>query len=109
MDLFDWLSVLSHLKQCGFKGVEIADKLGWSPQKVSDYNNVLERLSATVLEIAKEHQNGEGGEKIRHGGFHRTLVPRQRLICPMRKVSTALYGRLHIADGCKLEERQSAT
>jgi len=28
----------------------------------------------------------EGGEKIRHGGFHRTLVPRQWLICPMRKV-----------------------
>ena len=69
MDLFDWLSVLSHLKQCGFKGVEIADKLGWSPQKVSDYNNVLERLSATVLEIAKEHQNGRAEKKSAMADF----------------------------------------
>ena len=69
MDLFDWLSVLSHLKQCGFKGVEIADKLGWSPQKVSDYNNVLEKLSATVLEIAKEHQNGRAEKKSAMADF----------------------------------------
>lgn len=69
MDLFDWLGVIGRLRTEGMTQVEIAGKLGWSPQKVSDYNNVLERLSATVLEIAKEHQNGRAEKKSAMADF----------------------------------------
>lgn len=63
MDLFDWLSVLGNLKRQGLKGVEVADKLGWSPQKVSDYRNVLEKISAHVLEMARCCQIGRADKK----------------------------------------------
>ena len=63
MDLFDWLSVLGNLKRQGLKGVEVADKLGWSPQKVSDYSNVLEKISAQVLEMARCWQIGRADKK----------------------------------------------
>ena len=69
MDLFDWLSVLGNLKRQGLKGVEVADKLGWSPQKVSDYSNVLEKISAQVLEMARCCQIGRADKKSAMADF----------------------------------------
>ena len=73
MDLFDWLSVLGNLKRQGLKGVEVADKLGWSPQKVSDYSNVLEKISAQVLEMARCCQIGRADKKSALADFTRVM------------------------------------
>ncbi|MFL2129580.1 hypothetical protein, partial [Ruoffia sp. FAM 26255] len=42
---------------------DIADRLNWSAQNVSNYNNVFTRISTQVLEKAKHHQKGRVDNK----------------------------------------------
>ena len=51
------------VKKQGLTQAEIGEKVGWSVQKVSDYNNALEKTSAEVLVLAKTWQNGRAEKK----------------------------------------------
>ncbi|MFL2129563.1 hypothetical protein, partial [Ruoffia sp. FAM 26255] len=63
MDLFDWVELISKMRDEGYKGKDIADRLNWSAQNVSNYNNVFTRISTQVLEKAKHHQKGRVDNK----------------------------------------------
>jgi len=59
MDLFDWLDVVNNLKKNGVtKQKDIAQKLGWSKDTVSDYCILIEDVSAHILKLAKQYQKG---------------------------------------------------
>jgi DNA modification methylase len=68
MDLFDWLDVITALKSAGVKSKDIALKIGWSAQKVSDYSN-LTKISASVMELAKQYQSGRADGKYASADF----------------------------------------
>jgi site-specific DNA-methyltransferase (adenine-specific) len=99
MDLFDWLSVLGNLKRQGLKGVEVADKLGWSPQKVSDYSNVLEKISAQVLEMARCCQIGRADKKSALADFTEGWFRDSGLYALCEKYQLRFMEGF-IADGC---------
>lgn len=63
MDLFDWVELISKMRDEGYKGKDIAGRLNWSAQNVSNYNNVFTRISTQVLEKAKQHQKGRVDNK----------------------------------------------
>ena len=57
MDLFDWIEVISTMRDEGYTQKDIGEKIGWGNTQVSNYNN-LNRISTQVLELAKQHQKG---------------------------------------------------
>ena len=58
MDMFDYLDVVKTLKGKGFKQKEIGKTIGWSREKVRNYNIVLDKIGTKNLEIAKKYQDG---------------------------------------------------
>ena len=57
-DLFDDLDAIQYLKEQGLTQKEIGGRLGWSREKVKDYQTVNNKIGATILSLAKEHQKG---------------------------------------------------
>ena len=49
MDLFDWLDLISGLREQGLTQAEIGEKIGWSRTKVADYARLIENTVANVL------------------------------------------------------------
>lgn len=58
MDVFDWIEVIENMKEEGYTQQDIADRIGWSRQKVNDYQTLINKIDAIILEIAKDHQKG---------------------------------------------------
>ena len=58
MDLFDWIEVISSMKDEGYTQAEIGERIGWSRQKVNDYQTLINKIDAQVLNSAKKHQKG---------------------------------------------------
>ena len=63
MDLFDWLDVISKLKDDGKPLKEIAIHLSWSDSKVMQYSALLNNLT-NLFEICKQHQEGRVSENL---------------------------------------------
>jgi len=64
MDLFDWLDVIASLKAEKLTQAAIGEKIGWSRDKVQGYSDVLNKVVAQVLELAKECQEGRAVKKV---------------------------------------------
>lgn len=58
MDLFDWLDIIKKLKDEGKTQKEIGEIVGWSQQKVSDYTQIINKITADVLDFTKLYQSG---------------------------------------------------
>ena len=56
MDLFDWVELISKMRDEGLTQKEIGERIGWSNQKVSQFN--LLSNSTKVLNTAKGYQKG---------------------------------------------------
>jgi len=58
MDLFDWIELISSMKDGGYTQQEIADKIGWSRSKVAQQFSLINNVVTEILAKAKEHQEG---------------------------------------------------
>ncbi len=58
MDLFDWLDVIGRLRDEGLTQAEIGEKIGWSRGAVSQYAMLQDKVATSVLDLAKERQEG---------------------------------------------------
>lgn len=58
MDVFDWIEVIGNMKEEGYTQQEIADKIGWSRQKVNDYQTLINKVDAQLIESMKGIQKG---------------------------------------------------
>ena len=56
MDLFDWLGVVSKLREEGLTQAQIGERIGWSRTAVQDYLRILDKVDAKVLDLAQKHQ-----------------------------------------------------
>jgi site-specific DNA-methyltransferase (adenine-specific) len=63
MDLFDWLDIISKMKDEGYKLKKIAEKLNFSEQTIKYYNSLLKKVS-TILDLTKESQEGRETKKF---------------------------------------------
>ena len=64
MDLFDWLDLISGLREQGLTQADIGEKIGWSRTKVANYAQLIENTVTNVLELAKVHQSGRVTENV---------------------------------------------
>ena len=69
MDLFDWVELISKMRDESLTQQEIADKIGWGKNKVSYYNQLLENVSPKILKVVKKHQLGRGERNSPNGEF----------------------------------------
>jgi len=67
---FDWLSIIQKLKDEGLTQKDIGEKIGFSRTKVSDYNRILEKIVASILEFAKEHQKDRETKNVAFATFN---------------------------------------
>ena len=72
MDLFDWVEVISSMRDEGYTQQEIADRIGWSRTKVANYSRITESIVRTVLKKAKKHQSGRLTDDVRNLTFNFT-------------------------------------
>ena len=72
MDLFDWIELLSSMKEEGYTQQEIGERIGWSRQKVSQYLMMLESLATDILILVKPHQKGRVAEGATNVAFNFT-------------------------------------
>ena len=72
MDLFDWLEVIRQLREKGKTQQEIAEVLGWSRGRVSQFIMVLENVATEVLEFCKLHQEGRVASNATNVAFNFT-------------------------------------
>lgn len=57
MDLFDWLGVIEKLKK-DHTQEQIGEKIGWTREKVRNYNFIIEGVGTQNIELAKTNQKG---------------------------------------------------
>lgn len=69
MDLFDWIELISSMKDEGYNQTNIGEKIGWGKNKVSYYNQLLEHISPKILKVVKKHQLGRGEHNSPNGEF----------------------------------------
>lgn len=69
MDLFDWLDLISGLREQGLTQAEIGEKIGWTESKVKQYSALLNSIVTDVLGLAKKHQTGRVTEKVTNVTF----------------------------------------
>ena len=71
MDLFDWVELISKMRDEGLTQQEIGDKIGWSEGNVKKYSMLLNKVPR-ILEKAKQHQEGRGTSLVPNGTFNFT-------------------------------------
>src|SRR5699024_8662876 len=67
MDLFDWVELISKMRDEGLTQQEIGDKIGWSRKRVADYYRLIEAVVPHVIEKAKSVQYGRGANDVPNG------------------------------------------
>lgn len=72
MDLFDWIEVISSMKEVGYTQQEIAERIGMSRSKVADYSSLINVVVADVLGLAKQHQKGRATHNVANATFNFT-------------------------------------
>ncbi|MFL2129579.1 hypothetical protein [Ruoffia sp. FAM 26255] len=68
MDLFDWVELISKMRDEGLTQKEIGDKIGWSEGNVKKYSMLLNKVPH-ILEKSKQHQEGRGTSLVPTGTF----------------------------------------
>ncbi|MDN6290945.1 MAG: ParB N-terminal domain-containing protein [Tetragenococcus koreensis] len=72
MDLFDWVELISKIRDEGLTQQEIADKIGWSVNKVKQYFVLLNEIVTQVLGKAKSRQKGRVTDEVTNVTFNFT-------------------------------------
>ena len=72
MDLFDWVELISKMRDESLTQQEIADKIGWSVNKVKQYFVLLNEIVTRVLDKAKLHQKGRVTVEVTNATFNFT-------------------------------------
>jgi len=67
MDLFDWIELISSMKDGGYTQQEIGERIGWSRKKVADYYRLIEVVVPHVIAKAKSVQYGRGANDVPNG------------------------------------------
>ena len=67
MDLFDWVELISKMRDEGLTQQEIGDKIGWSRKRVADYYRLIEAVVPHVIEKSKSVQCGRGSNDVPNG------------------------------------------
>ena len=67
MDLFDWVELISKMRDEGLTQQEIGDKIGWSRNQVARISSLIEKVVPKVLAKAKRNQLGRGTEDVPSG------------------------------------------
>jgi len=58
MDLFDWIELISSMKDEGYTQQGIGERIGWSRVSVKNHQKLTEAIGTHILEQAKENQKG---------------------------------------------------
>lgn len=58
MDLFDWVELISSMKDEGYTQQEIGERIGWSRGKVNQYQILATEIDTQLLEKSKSLQKG---------------------------------------------------
>ena len=58
LDLFDWLGIISKLREEGLTQEKIGEKMGWSRGQVSQHFMLLDKIATAILDLCKIHQSG---------------------------------------------------
>ena len=72
LDLFDWLNIISQLREQNLTQVQIGKRIGWSRDKVQGYVDILNKVVAQVLDLAKQHQEGYATGNVALATFNYT-------------------------------------
>ena len=72
MDLFDWIELISSMKDEGYTQQMIADRIGWSVNKVKQYFVLLNEIVTQVFDKAKSRQKGRVTEEVTNVTFNFT-------------------------------------
>ena len=64
MDLFDWLDLISGLREQGLTQADIGEKIGWSRDLVARYTGLIGKVVTRVLDLARRHQTGRVAENV---------------------------------------------
>ena len=69
MDLFDWLNIISGLRDEGLTQAQIGGRIGWSEGSIKKYAMLINSIVPKVLDLAKRHQTGRGTTEVPNGTF----------------------------------------
>ncbi|MFL2131988.1 hypothetical protein [Ruoffia sp. FAM 20858] len=58
MDLFDWVELISSMKDEGYTQQGIGERIGWSRDKTKNHQRLLSEVGTNILEKAKSLQIG---------------------------------------------------
>ncbi|MBU4300958.1 MAG: hypothetical protein KKB09_07125 [Nanoarchaeota archaeon] len=58
MDVFDWLDIIKKMRTESITQEAIGKRIGWSREKVKNYNTLIEQIGTENLDLAKKHQLG---------------------------------------------------
>lgn len=72
MDLFDWLGIISQLKEEGLTQEKIGTRIGMSEDMIKKYNKILSSIVTPVLDFAKQFQNGRVTKEVTNVTFNFT-------------------------------------
>ncbi len=72
MDLFDWLDIISKLRDEGLTQAQIGERIGWGRGQVSQYLMLLEKVATKVLVLARKYQKGRVAENATFVAFNFT-------------------------------------
>lgn len=62
MDLFDWIELISKMRDEGLTQLEIGERIDWSRGKVSQHFVLIEKIATQVVNKSKQHQEGRVAE-----------------------------------------------
>lgn len=72
MDLFDWIEVISSMKEEGYTQQEIGERIGWARTKVANHLQFISEIVTPVLDISKHHQKGRVTSDVTNVTFNFT-------------------------------------
>ena len=72
MDLFDWVELISKMRDEGLTQQEIGERISWSRGKVSQYQMLLENIATDILNRTKKFQKGRVAESATIVAFNFT-------------------------------------
>lgn len=64
--------MIGRLRNEGLTQAEIGDRIGWSRSAVSQYIMLQDKVATSVLDLAKQHQEGRVAESATHVAFNFT-------------------------------------